>query len=132
MSQENVGIVMRAIDAFSRGDADTFAELTAPNLEWKTGLGAVEGEIFRGRAGVETYFDRLGSAWDSFQFLAHDFRDLGDVVIVLGRLKGHGRGGGVPVDSPVGAVWELRDERIWRLRAYLDHGEALRVGGLAE
>jgi ketosteroid isomerase-like protein len=133
MSRENVGIVMRAIDAFSRGDADAFAELTTPDLDWKTGLGAVEGgEIFRGRAGVETYFDRLDSAWDSFQFLAHDHRDLGDVVIVLGRLRGHGRGGGVPVDSPVGAVWELRDGRIWRLRAYLDHAEALRVGGLEE
>jgi ketosteroid isomerase-like protein len=95
-------------------------------------LGAIEGEIFRGRAGVETYFDRLSNAWDEFRFLADEYRDLGDVAVVLGRLEGRGRGGGVPVDSPVGAVWDLRGGKIWRLRAYLDHEEALRAAGLAE
>jgi uncharacterized protein len=132
MSQENVRIVRAALDAFSNGDADAFAALTTPDLEWRTGLSAVEGEIFRGREGVETYFARLAGAWDSFRFLADDYRDLGDVVIALGRLRGQGRGGGVPVDSPVGAVWDLRDGKVWRLRAYLDHGEALKVGGLVE
>jgi len=129
MSRENVEIVKRAIDAFSRGDADTFAALTTPDLEWKTGLGAIEGEIFRGREGIETYFARLSAAWAEFRFLADEFRDLGDVVLVLGRLAGRGRGGGVPVDSPVGAVWDLRGGAIWRLRAYLDQDEAANVAG---
>jgi uncharacterized protein len=129
VSQENVQIVKRAIEAFSRGDADAFADLTTPDLEWKVGLGAVEGEIFRGREGVETYFGRLGSAWDEFRLVPDEFRDLGDVVLVLGRLEGRGRGGGVPVDSPVGAVWDLRDGEIWRLRAYLDQREALETVG---
>jgi ketosteroid isomerase-like protein len=132
MSRENVELVERALDAFSNGDAETFAALTTPDLEWVTGLGAIEGEVFRGREGVETYFARLGSAWDEFRFVAHRFRDLGDTVVVLGRLQGRGRGGGVPVDSPVGAVWDLRGGQIWRLRAYLDHDKALEVAGLAE
>jgi ketosteroid isomerase-like protein len=129
MSQQHVEIVERAIDAFSRGDAEAFAELTTEDLEWKTGLGAVEGEVFRGREGVETYFARLAGAWDSFLFLADEYRDLGDVVIALGRLRGQGRGGGVPVESPVGAVWDLREGRIFRLRAYLDHAQALEAAG---
>ncbi|TMM15446.1 MAG: DUF4440 domain-containing protein [Actinobacteria bacterium] len=131
MSAENIQIVKRALDAFSRGDANAFAELTTPDLEWTTGLGAVEGEIFRGREGVETYFARLASAWDEFRFVAEEFRDLADVVLVLGRLEGRGRGGGVPVDSPVGAVWDLRGGKIWRLRAYLDHAKAREVAGVA-
>ena len=132
MSKENVEIVKRAIDAFSRGDADAFADLTTPDLEWTTGLGAIEGEIFRGREGVETYFGRLGTAWDEFRLLPDEFRDFGDVVLVLGRLEGRGRGGGVPIDSPVGAVWDLRGGEIWRLRAYLDRAEALEAAGLSE
>jgi ketosteroid isomerase-like protein len=132
MSPANVEIVKRALEAFNSGDADTFAELTTPELEWATGLGAIEGEIFRGHEGVATYFGRLRSAWDEFRFAADEFRDLGDLVLVLGRLEGRGRGGGVPVDSPVGAVWDLRGGRIWRLRAYLDQGEALRTAGLSE
>ncbi len=132
MSQENVEIVRRAIDAFSRGDADAFADLATSDLEWTTGLGAIEGETFRGREGVGAYFAQLGSAWDSFVFIAEDFRDLGKVVVVLGRLEGRGRGGGVPVNSPVGAVWELRRAQIWRLRAYLDLTKALKAVGLEE
>ncbi|HWX95893.1 MAG TPA: nuclear transport factor 2 family protein [Solirubrobacteraceae bacterium] len=131
MSRENIEIVKQALDAFGRGEADAFADLTTPDVEWKTGLGAVEGgEIFRRREGVERYFERLSSAWDEFRFIPDEFRDGDDVVLVLGRLEGRGRGGGVPVDSPVGAVWELRDGKIWRLRAYLDRAEASEVAGL--
>jgi ketosteroid isomerase-like protein len=132
MSEENVEIVKRALDAFSSGDAAAFAELTAPDIEWTVGLAAVEGEVFHGREGVATYFERLGSAWDEFRFLADEFHDLGDVVLVLGRLGGRSRGGGVPVESPVGAVWELRGGRIWRLRAYLDQAQSRAVAGLEE
>jgi uncharacterized protein len=130
MSQENVEIVRRALDAFSSGDAGSFAALTTPDLEWKTGLGAVEGEVFRGHEGVQRYFGRLGSAWEEFRFLAEEYRDRDDTVLVLGHLEGRGRGGGVPVISPVGAVWDLRDGLIWRLRAYLDQAEAAQVAGL--
>ncbi|MCW3027521.1 MAG: hypothetical protein JWN81_732 [Solirubrobacterales bacterium] len=131
MSQENVEIVKRALAAFSRGEAEAFAELTTPDIEWKTGLGAIEGgEIFHGHEGVERYFARLSGAWEEFRFLPAEFHDRGEVVLVLGRLEGRGRSGGVPVDSAVGAVWELRDGKIWRLRAYLDHAEATRVAGL--
>jgi hypothetical protein len=131
MSEENLEIVRRALDAFSRGDAATFASLTTPDVEWKTGLGAIEGgEIFHGHEGVERYFARLSGAWEQFLFLAQEFLERDDVVLVLGRLEGRGRSGGVPVDSAVGAVWELRAGKICRLRAYLDHGEARRVAGL--
>jgi ketosteroid isomerase-like protein len=130
MSQGNVDIVRRALDAFSRGDADSFVALTTSDLEWKTGLGAVEGEVFRGHDGVQTYFARLDSAWDEFRFIAEEYREGEGRVLALGRLEGRGRGGGVPVVSPVGAVWDLREGLIWRLRAYLDQAEAERIAGL--
>jgi len=132
VSPKNVEIVEQAIDAFSRGDVATFMAVTTPDLEWKTGLGAVEGEIFHGHAGVELYFSRLNSAWEEFRFLTDEYREAAGCVVALGRLEGRGRGGGVPVDSPVGAVWDLRGGRIWRLRAYLDQSEALKAAGLEE
>jgi len=131
VSQENVAIVERALVSFSAGDADGFAALTTPDIEWRTGLGAVEGEVFRGWEGVQTYFARLRSAWEQFHFLPDEFHDLGDIVLVIGHLEGRGRGGRVPIVSPVGAVWDLRDGLIWRLRAYLDPAEASAVAGLA-
>src|SRR5438067_6968 len=98
MAPGNVEIVARALDAFSSGDAEGFVALSAEDVEWTTGLGAIEGEIFHGHEGVRTYFARLSTAWEEFRFAAHEFRDMGDTVLVLGRLEGLGRGGGVPVD----------------------------------
>jgi ketosteroid isomerase-like protein len=127
----NIDVVTRALNAFSSKDAEAFVQLTTPEIEWTTGLGAIEGEVFCGHEGVRRYFARLSSAWEEFRFLAEDFRERDGTVLVLGRLQGRGRGGGVPVDSPVGAVWDLRDGQIWRLRAYLDHGKAMRAAGMA-
>src|SRR5438477_8627667 len=76
MSQANVEIVSLALEAFSRGDAAAFADLTTEDVEWTVGLAAVEGEVFRGWDGVARYFDRLGRAWDEFRFLAEQFCDL--------------------------------------------------------
>ena len=61
-----------------------------------------------------------------------EFRDLGDRVLLLGRTEGRGRGSGVQVDSPIGVVFDFRDGKMSRVRAYLDHGEALRAAGLSE
>ncbi|HTY97679.1 MAG TPA: nuclear transport factor 2 family protein [Solirubrobacteraceae bacterium] len=132
MSEENVDVVRRAIEAFSRKDAGAFAELTAPDFEWKVGLAAVEGEVFFGREGVDTYFERLRGAWSEFLFVVEEYRDGGDTVVALGNLRGFGRGGGVPVESPVGTVFDLRGGRIWRMRSYLDHDEAIVIADLQE
>jgi ketosteroid isomerase-like protein len=63
MSRANVEIAERAIDAFNRSDVDAFAALTTPDFEWSPSMGAIEGEIFRGREGIEKYFANLGDAW---------------------------------------------------------------------
>jgi ketosteroid isomerase-like protein len=132
MVPDNVEVVQRALAAFSAGDAEGFVAIATPDIEWTTGLGAIEGEVFHGHEGVRTYFARLRNAWDEFTFHAHEFRTGDDTVLVLGRLEGRGRGGGVPVDSPVGAVFELREGQVWRLRAYLDHARAIEVARLGE
>ena len=70
MSQENVELVKRLIDAFNRRDVEGFAALTTPDFEWITSMAAVEGEVFRGREGIDTYFGRMKEAWDEFLALA--------------------------------------------------------------
>ncbi len=131
MSQ-NVEIVKRVIDAYNRGDLDAIDELCSPDFEWSTVMGAVEVETFRGRAGVERYYEALDDAWEEFRVVAEELRELGERVLVLGRFQGRGRGSGVPVDSPVGIIYDLRGGKASRVRSYLDHGEALRAAGLSE
>lgn len=132
MSQENVEIVRRLIDAFNRRDVDGFADITTPDFEWITSMAAVEGEVFLGRAGIDTYFGRMKEAWEEFLALADDYRDLGDRVLFEGRLQGRGLGSGVPVTTQVDILYDLRGGEISKMHSFLDHDEALRAAGLEE
>ena len=130
MSQENVEVATRCIEAFNSSDVDVFTALTTPDFEWSPSMVAIEGEVFRGSEGIRTYFESLSSAWEEFLILPGRFRDLTDLVIMLGRLSGRGRNSGVPVDASLGMVFDFRDGMILRIRGYLDHCEALRAAGL--
>jgi hypothetical protein len=37
-----------------------------------------------------------------------------DQVLLLGRLKGRGKGSGAPVDQPYAAIFDFRGDRTWR------------------
>ncbi len=132
MSQENVELVKRLIDAFNRRDVDGFAECTTADFEWITSMSAVEGEVFRGREGIDTYFGRMKEAWNEFLALPDDYRDLGERVLFEGRLQGRGLGSGVPVTTRLDILYDVRGGEISKMHSFLDHGEALRAAGLEE
>jgi len=133
MSRENVEIAKRCVDAFDRRDLEELARISTADYEWVGAfLGRVEGGSYRGRAGMIKYFSEAEQTWEALSVSADEYRDLGDRVLVLGRLEGRGRSSGVEVDTPYTMVLEFRDRKVSRSRAYLDHGEALRAAGLAE
>ena len=132
MSRENVEIVKRLVAAFNERDVDAFAETTTPDFEWITSMAAVEGEVFWGREGIDTYFARMRDAWEEFLALTDDYRDLGDRVLWQGRLQARGLGSGVPITAPLDILYDLRDGKISKMHSFLDHAEALRVAGLEE
>jgi ketosteroid isomerase-like protein len=132
MSQENVEVATRAIEAFNGTDVDAFAALTTLDFEWSPSMVAIEGTIFRGHEGIERYFASLGSSWEKFHIHRDRFRDSEGVVVMLGRLEGRGKASGVSASSSLGMVFDLRDGLISRIRGFLDHAEALEAAGLSE
>jgi ketosteroid isomerase-like protein len=133
MSDENVEIVQRAIDAFNRRDLDAFMECVTPDIEYYPSLvGTIEGRSFRGREGMEQYFEDVRASWEDFRIVHDEHRDLGERVLWLGRMEGRGKGSGVPVDTPYWAIGDFRQGKLSCIRTYLDDGEALRAAGLSE
>ncbi len=62
-------------------------------------------------------------------------RDLGagdQVVVCLMRLVGKGKLSKVPVDTPVGLTYRLRDGKLWRVQSYANPADALEAAGLDE
>jgi ketosteroid isomerase-like protein len=130
---ENVEIVKRLMEAVDRRDIDAFAEVTTPDFEWLPVFAArVGGDVYRGREGIETFLGEIDEIWEEFRPLPEEYRDLGDGVLGLGRLKTRGRSSGVPMDSPWGGVYDLRDGKVSRIRTFLDHAQASQAAGLSQ
>ena len=70
--------------------------------------------------------------WEEVQALPEEFRDLGDRVLVLGKVQGRGKGSGAQVDAPLAGIFDFRGDRIWRFRTYFDRAEGLLAAGLSE
>ncbi len=138
MSQGNVEIVERSIDAFNRafnrGDLEGFLEFVTPDIEWLPVMGAMDRDgSFRGRTGVESYFDFLRDAWEDLAFASgSEVRDLGEKTLMIGRLQGRGKGSGVTVDTPIAVLYDHRGGQISRIRSFYDPAEALKAVGLEE
>lgn len=133
MSQQSVELVARLMDAFHQRDIDAMVAATTPDLEWFPVFAArVEGDVYRGRPGIEAFLGELEQIWEEFVPLPEEYIDHVDRILALGRLRTRGRGSGVPVDSPWGCVYELDGGRVSRIRTFLDHDEATRavdIGG---
>jgi uncharacterized protein len=133
MSQENVEIVKQLTDAFHRRDIDAFAKLTTPDVEWVPVFAAqVEGGAYRGRRGIEAFLREVSETWAEFRPVPEQYRDLGDHVLGLGRLRTQGRSSGAVVDAPWAGIFDFRGGKIFRIRTYLNHHEALKAVGLEE
>jgi ketosteroid isomerase-like protein len=134
MPLDKVDVAKRVIDAYNRRDVDSlFAELVTPDFAWSPGtVRALDGSGYQGREGAERYALDVRENWEELENIAEEFRDLGDRLLVSGRLKGRGKASGAPVDQPYLAILDFRGDRIWRSRVYLDHAEGLRAAGLSE
>ena len=65
MSQEDVEIVMRGVEAVRR-DADALIALVSPEVKWEDAVFWSEPtHIYRGEAGVRDWFQAAVEPWDS-------------------------------------------------------------------
>jgi ketosteroid isomerase-like protein len=134
MAQDKVDVARRVIDAYNRRDVDClFAELATDDFEYYPGIvRALGGGAYRGREGTERFALDTRENWEELQSIADEFRDLGDRVLVIGRLKGRGKGSGAPVDTVCLTVLDFRGDRVSRARVFLEWAEGLQAAGLSE
>ena len=133
MSQENVEIVQKAIEAWNQREADLLLSYAAPEIEWMpAGPAAVESAVYRGHDEVANAYAAVWDTWDLFQFEGSQLRDLGDSVLWLGQVKMRGRASQVELDEEFAAHWVVRDGKLIRIQAFLSWQDALEAIGMAE
>jgi ketosteroid isomerase-like protein len=133
MSRENVEAVRRGLEAWNRGDLDAMLKVLHPEVEMTPVIAQlVEGDaVYRGITGARRFWEDWRIAW-SFQFGALDLRDVGDSVVMITQVSVTSQASGLELDTPMAAVFTLRNGRVIRMTSYLDPAEALEAVGLRE
>ena len=133
MSAENVEIVQRALEAYSRGDLEEMLPHLDPEVEWRSAIvGGAEGNTYYGHEGFGSWFVESFESFDELRTELSEFRDLGDRVVAFGRVRARGRESGVEIDSPTGWVFTVRRGKVARAEGFLSREQALEAAGLQE
>ncbi len=89
MSQDNVEIARRAIEAWNRQDLGVWIDTWHPEAEWRPAFPKGTegtGTVFRGHEAIEEAWRNVREAWDVYRVEAADARIVGDSLLVLGRI----------------------------------------------
>jgi ketosteroid isomerase-like protein len=132
MSQENVEIMRRSIDAWNRGDHAEALAYYAPEVEWHTSGEFADQGVYRGHAGIERLWAELQEDMEELSLSLSDFRVIGDRMFAAATVRGRGKKSKAGFEQPFWYAVTFHDGLIVRVEAHLDPAEALEAAGLSE
>jgi ketosteroid isomerase-like protein len=123
------------LEAVNRGDYEsTFAFyhpegelITPPQL---VGLGL--DPLIRGREQRIDFQRRWIAEWGEFRFEPEEIIDLGDRLLLIGRIKGSGTSSGAAFDDQWANLLTISAGRVIGEQPFFDHRQALETAGLRE
>jgi ketosteroid isomerase-like protein len=132
MSQKNVEIVRRFIEAYNRRDFDGLIELIDATFEFRSRFVGIE-SVHRASEGFPfTYFKMLDEAYDRFEVVLSEFIDAGAAVLAAGHAEWRGKASGAQGETAILPAFWLRARKIFRAETFTDRTEALEAVGLSE
>ena len=120
-------MVKAVFAAFATRDVEGVLALVAPDVEFRPMTSEVVGrtEPYRGHDGMRTYFADAARVWEELRLTPQEFREVGDVVLVIGRVSAHS-----PSRTIVGStgwIFRLRDGRVVQGRVFRSAADAIRA-----
>jgi ketosteroid isomerase-like protein len=132
MSEENVEIERKVIDAFNRGDLDAWLGFLSPEVVWESLPLPGFRDVYRGRAEAREWIELLLEVFD-FHLEIDEITALSDDrVLMAASTRGRGRGSGLPLERQSWEVLWLADGLITRRQVFWTRDEALEAAGLSE
>ena len=132
MSQENVELYQRGIEAFNQRDLDALLALADPGVVGISRVLAIQGSIYRGHDGTREWWNDLLGVFPGFTIEIVWVRDAGNSTVAELRNRANGEGGAAPLEEVVWQVSEWRDGLVVRWEMFEREREALEAAGLSE
>ncbi len=132
MESANVQLLKRLEERFNGRDFDAYMELLDPGIEWHVAREDPDTTVHHGADEVRGYLEQWVDTFADLRLDMEEPCDLGDRVLVVIRMHGHGTGSGVPLDERVSFLFSLRHGRVTRVEEFFDRNEAQRAAGLGQ
>lgn len=121
MSNQNLDTIKGVYEAFAKGDVPGVLGILDSGIEWTEAEGFPYGGTYNGHTAVlENVFMRLGTEWESFSVVPHEFIDGGDTIVALGKYSGKYIATGRSFQAEFAHVWKMRDGKAVRFIQYVD------------
>jgi ketosteroid isomerase-like protein len=126
MGESNLELVRQGFQAMRDGDPEALMPFIHPEFEVTTPPQlAAEPDTYRGPDGVRRYFESFYEAMDRVSFEAEEFKPVGELVVVKCVLHTRGRTTGLEAEQRVALVYELKDDKAYRIQVYATLEEAM-------
>jgi ketosteroid isomerase-like protein len=132
MSQENVEIVTRQFQAWNAGDFDKWAEDLDRDVVVVAPEGWPDGEVNRGLDAWRRQAQRLRDSWAEARIEIDEIRPVEDRVVARIRYVTKSVETGLPFETPMAAVFYLKERKIKHAQFFWEAAEALEAAGLQE
>jgi ketosteroid isomerase-like protein len=86
----------------------------------------------RGREARIRFQERWSDDWGEFRLQPNEVIDLGNRLLLIGRIRGTGSSSGASIDNDWAVLFEIAGGQMVREQIFLDHAKALEAAGLSE
>ena len=134
MSQENVEIVSKHIEAFRQGDPPGALSHLDPYVVWDASrIALLDVSVAYGHEEFSQTIRHYIGAFEDYDYEVERLTDLGSgAVLAVVTEEGRGKSSGVPVQRSFAPLYTVIDGKIARITFFPSEADALEAAGLSE
>lgn len=132
MSERNVRIIRRVLEAAQAGDDDRVLADFDDEIEMHEPAEMPGTTVRRGHRGYREGRVALEETFREIAYEPEEFIDAGERVLVAIRYRGRARQSDLPIDVLVYWLYAFREDKVIRIDVFFDRTVALAAAGVSE
>ena len=133
MSQENVEIIRKAVEAFNADGAEAAGRrFFADDVEFHDPPDSPSPRVARGREEVRSQFNSFNDAWEKHRTEVREIRAVGTDKVLLVSVEHFVGRDDIEVEAPSASVFTLRNGKVIRWETFWNEQQGLEAAGLSE